>query len=407
MSDFWSKNEKENEKKLISICTSNRNITNVELQKTFPSITKKSIAEKRRYHDLACTTNIVKGVTKGTLKNKRDNSLSIDEEKLLSLLKNNSYSPGEISRVLDRSKETVFRIAGDLQKKGYVVKFSDLNKQFVLDTTRSSKITPLNIKSLYKKYIKFGIVSDTHLGSNWQQPTLLHTAYKILDDEKVDFVVHCGDVSDGVSMRKGHEQEVFLPAKKPLVWRNYIINTYPHSKTGFKTYVIGGGTHDWDFVKTHGYNLVQEVCNKRDDIIYKGDVVAQFNIKNTSIRIMHPAGGISYALSYKTQKVAEGMINSAMELIRERGSIEELPSVVVFGHWHVSSFIPCYMGMDLISAPCFQDQTPYLQMKGLYPKIGFVIVEMFFDDNNCVTSTRVDFRHMGSRVIKNDYPTLF
>jgi hypothetical protein len=88
-------------------------------------------------------------------------------------------------------------------------------------------------------------------------------------------------------------------------------------------------------------------------------------------------------------------------------SNDPLPSVVVFGHWHTSGFLPGYMGMDLISAPCFQAITPYLEAKGLAPSVGFVVVEMQFNDDNRVTDTKVSFRHMGSYIKKNDYPTLF
>lgn len=407
MSDFWSKDNKENEKKLVEICNQNRNITNVELVEIFPGMTTKAISEKRRYMNLACTANMVKGITKGAIKNKNDHSLSTDEQKLLDVLKKNNYSVGELSRIFDRSRETIFKLADQLQKKGYVVKFSETNKQFILDTVRDTKVTPTNIKSLYRKYMKFGIVSDTHLGSIWQQPSILHAAYEVFDKEKMDFIVHAGDLCDGVRMRKGHEQEVFLPANKPLMWRDYITKIYPHSKTGIKTYIIGGGTHDWDFVKNCGYNLVREVTHVRPDIVYRGDVATQFNIKQAKIYLAHPSGGNGYAVSYRPQKVAEGMISSAMDLCRAEHSTDKLPSVMIFGHWHVSVFVPSYLGTDLISAPCMQAQTDYLAAKGLSPRIGFVIVEMFFDDNDCVTSTRVDFRNMGSYVKNNDYPTLF
>lgn len=43
------------------------------------------------------------------------------------------------------------------------------------------------------KPFKLGVVSDTHLGSQEQQLTLLHEAYKTMAADGVKTVLHCGD----------------------------------------------------------------------------------------------------------------------------------------------------------------------------------------------------------------------
>jgi len=52
----------------------------------------------------------------------------------------------------------------------------------------------IDLTPFYGRKLKFGFVSDTHLCSKHQQITFLKTAYKIFDREKVQFVIHCGDL---------------------------------------------------------------------------------------------------------------------------------------------------------------------------------------------------------------------
>ena len=106
--------------------------------------------------------------------------LSLIESMVLGWLTREEMSIGEISRRLDRSKETVIRVLDSLKSKGYDVELDDTSHQAVLHRSRSLKFKPLEIKDFYRRYVKIGIISDTHLCSKWQQLSLLHKAFDCL-----------------------------------------------------------------------------------------------------------------------------------------------------------------------------------------------------------------------------------
>ena len=288
------------------------------------------------------------------------------EEQVLSIVKSGTLSVGEISRRIDRSKETVIKTIDALRSKSYEV---------ILDeTTREVSIPhePRDFKPTEFTYFsnrwKIGVVTDTHIGSKYQQMTLLHDAYSIMDSQKVDFVLHAGDLVDGVGLYRGQQQELFLPGAE--VQKDYTVKNYPKLSRR-KTYVIGG-QHDYCFYKQNGHNIVDAICKERSDLIYRGFFRADFKIKGIPISLVHPGGGVSYARSYKSQKHVENLVGSVVSMLRtDISKLDMIPALMWFGHWHIPCHLPCYMGVDAVSLPCFQAQTPYLAEKGLMPTIGY------------------------------------
>jgi len=82
------------------------------------------------------------------------------------------------------------------------------------------------------------IVSDTHLGSIYEQAIALHRFYKMPADAGCEFVIHAGDLTDGVQLRKGHEYECSLTGVDQLM--QYAVDHYP---SDIPTYILAGN-HD-------------------------------------------------------------------------------------------------------------------------------------------------------------------
>jgi len=327
------------------------------------------------------------------------NNFSFEEnaKKVLSWLQKEKLSVGEISRRLDRCKETVIKILDYLREEGYDVDLDNVSRQVALRKAFKRRFEPLEIKPLYRKKVVFAIVSDTHLTSKYQQLSLLHYAYKVFDDLKVDFILHAGDMVEGMRLYKGQEYEVFLPGYDDQ--KNYVIENYPRSKNKTKTYIVSG-SHDYSFYKTMGGHILQAICKEREDLVFRGDFRACFQVKDIRIEMMHPSGGIAYARSYKPQKLAENLVGAIIERIRENPS--ELPHILIVGHYHTPIYLP-YMGMHCFTCGCFQGQTPYLKQKGFYPNIGFWIVEMELDEKGNVGKITPQYHSLNHLIKEGDY----
>jgi len=87
------------------------------------------------------------------------------------------------------------------------------------------------------EWIRFGVVSDTHLGSLYDNLELLDTAYSIFAKEGVKGVYHVGDLLDGEKMYRGHEYEIRHHGRDAQV--DFCIRNYPHRKE-ITTYFITG-----------------------------------------------------------------------------------------------------------------------------------------------------------------------
>lgn len=316
------------------------------------------------------------------------------ERQILNMVKDRPVSIGEISRQVDRSRETVIKTIDSLRAKSYEVNLDEISREVSIPQEPSKEFRPTEFNYFRKSY-RIGLVGDSHICSRFQQLTLLHDAYSIFNQRQVDFVLHAGDLVDGKNMYRGQENEVFKHGADEQA--EYVVKNYPKLERGRRTYIIGG-QHDRSFYRDGGYNIIRAVCKERKDIVDKGFYKAEFVVKGLKIGLQHPGGGVAYALSYKPQKIIESMM----------GFISSVPSATkpilqVFGHWHTAIHIPSYMGIDVISLPCFQAQTPYLEQLGKMPVVGYALAEINLDKDNNLTSTLVEFMILNSRLKQNDY----
>lgn len=323
--------------------------------------------------------------------------INTQENKVLDWLKKRPYSVGELSRKLDRSKETIIKIKDSLREKGYDVKLGEDTKQITLDKEPKKQIEPEKIP-VYRREIKFGLISDTHLTSVYQQISLLKMAYKVGEEEKIDIMLHAGDFTDGWKHFKGAEFTTFAKGVDKII--DYTIEQYPKSEK-FKTRLIGG-RHDMTTKTAFGFNMLRKICEKRPDLLYSGDTMGDFEFRKARIRLHHPTGGLAYAKSYRAQKVVEALVGNIIQVIRQTMDITQLPLIVGFGHTHTAFFFP-YMGSLVFSIPCFQAQTPYLEGRGLYPDIGMWIIRIRFDQHKNVIEVVPKLKIWNHLIKEKDY----
>lgn len=318
------------------------------------------------------------------------------ENQVLGIVKASPISVGEISRQVDRSRETVIQTIDSLREKSYEVILDEVSRQVNIPQEPSQKFKPTEFK-YFKRFYRIGLVSDTHIGSKYQQMQLLYDAYADFNKRQVDFVLHGGDLNDGVNVYRGQDIEIFLHDPFGKQQKDYVVKKYPKLERGRKTYLIGG-QHDRCFYKNKGYNIIQAICQERKDLVDRGFYKAEFTVRGLKIGLQHPGGGVSYARSYRMQKIVENMIGFINSI---KGA--EAPIMLAFGHWHIPCHLASYMGIDAFSLPCFQSQTPYLEQKGLMPVVGYAVAEIYLDKDNNLTSTKIEFVNLNAKIKQNDF----
>lgn len=213
--------------------------------------------------------------------------------------------------------------------------------------------------------ILFGVISDTHIGHKCYEPAAMDLASKEFKD--VDFVIHGGDIIEGhyEAKRPGHVFECthigadaqvqyaideLKKLQKPLFFieGNHMANTiYKHS--GFDV----------------GLAIEKGVPNSKYLGIQHGLITLKHNKK---IQLIHPDGGSSYAISYKSQKIVESL---------EGGT---KPDFLSIAHFHKSEYL-FYRNVHVIQNGTLERQTPFMRNNGISAALGFWKVRLKVGSN--------------------------
>lgn len=234
--------------------------------------------------------------------------------------------------------------------------------------------------------IKFAVISDTHIGSKYAQLTYLHDFYNLCEKEGIKDVYHAGDLTDGLKMRVGHEYELYEVSADDM--RDDVIKNYP-CRCGMTTHFITGN-HDASIYKQVGYDIGQAIARARDDMKYLGRDCAVINLTpKCTLELRHPWDGMSYAMSYKPQKMIESMESDSK------------PNILVIGHYHKALYL-FYRNVHCLLGGCFQAQTPFERGKGISVHLGGWIVEVEVDKDGTVQAIKQQFMPFYNS-IKDDY----
>ena len=258
------------------------------------------------------------------------------------LTKKNKPYISTIVKDLGIEEYQVYGIIEMMKKQGYL--FEVVNNQVI-------KIKPIKTNDIYQipnnlDHIKLLLLSDTHLCSKYDRVDILRYLYEKAEDKNVNYILHSGDLTEGVS---GRPQQLYeLKEASYTGQRDYVIDKYP--KSNIPTYLIAGN-HDLWWVKQCGADICKDISNYRDDIIYLGSDCEDLRIGKLKIRLFHGSGGNAYAKSYKLQKYLDSI------------PIEERPHILQTGHIHQAFFMK-QGKTHCFQTSCLQDLTPYERSKG-------------------------------------------
>lgn len=217
--------------------------------------------------------------------------------------------------------------------------------------------------NLAGKHHKIGVISDGHIGSIYSPRDWHYAAFDKFEEEKVDCILHCGDVVEGVKISRFGTQiwelsEIGYKAQKAAA-----IEVFSHCKQ--KIYCISGN-HDFFFQEYAGADIVEDICAELPNMTYLGNNQADIMIDGAVIRLFHGGDGSSYATSYRLQKLVESFTGG------------KKPNILLAGHVHKMCYIFERM-IHAVSVPSLQMQTSFMQKKKLAAHTGFLIIE--FDTN--------------------------
>lgn len=246
--------------------------------------------------------------------------------------------------------------ARDILKQNYGLSEKQLERILIAKKQAEVDDLKLEISDSYK----FGAIADTHLCSNHEKITELNKYYDICKQEGITDVYHAGDIIAGQGIFRGQEYEIHTFGADNQV--EYVVNNYP-KRDGITTHFILGN-HDYIYYKKMGIDVGKMIDSRRKDLNYLGQFQADVMWSGIRlIRLLHPDGGMPYALSYRAQKIVEQI------------SSGEKPRILLMGHLH-TEYKFNYRNIDVVGCGCFEGQSAYLLRKGINPVIGGYIIEI-------------------------------
>jgi len=223
--------------------------------------------------------------------------------------------------------------------------------------------------------LRFGLISDTHVGSMYERTDALQAFYQTLLAEDIDICLAAGDIIDGCKMYRGQEFELYAHGYDKQ--EEALLERWP--KTSVKTYFITGN-HDYSYTKLTGMQVGEKLEKVMHNSVFVGTDSATVELQTASgkpyyVGLYHPSsGGTAYAISYKSQKLAESLPGG------------KKPDLLAIGHFHKADHMPTYRNMHILQAGTFQSQTPFMAGKGTPAHVGGWLIEVVLGDRADLTS---------------------
>jgi len=208
--------------------------------------------------------------------------------------------------------------------------------------------------------IRFGYMTDSHLGSIYAKPEWVEQAIKEFKKEKCEFVCITGDITEGLSNRPGHIYDV-----SHLGYDNQKDHAIEVLSNWDKKYYMIDGNHDRWFIKSNGAIIVKNICEKLNDAEFLGHDEGDISLGGkVDLRLWHGEDGSSYAFSYRVQKIVESFTGG------------EKPGILLLGHVHKSIYvfdrhIHCFSGGAITA------QSRWMRSKRHANHSGFWIIDIW------------------------------
>jgi hypothetical protein len=240
--------------------------------------------------------------------------------------------------ILDLPPSKVKALIVDAQAAGHAIRTGAAS--IGLGHEPSTEVIDTGVPATVGERFRLGVVSDTHMGSKYALRAQLKDCVARIYWAGARDILVPGDLLDGCYPHGQFELRYSGIEDQTAD----LCRTLPEL-IGLKYHCITGN-HDETFTKPTGLNVGRYIegyfrDHGRTDIRFYGDRAATLRIGGTTVRMLHPTGSCSYAVSYKIQKFVEAFDSG------------EKPGILLIGHYHRS----CYLyvrGVHAFTCPTFQ-----------------------------------------------------
>lgn len=300
-----------------------------------------------------------------------------EQERVLKFLQKGKRSIIDICNYLDKSPVRVLEIVENLKKSHFNVEIYEDQQVDLIAKPQTGQVRSINVEKYFgsSREIIFGVASDLHYASKYCREELIQLQYEIFKKEGVEIVFQPGNMIDGEASFNKYDL---------LAWgvegqTQYLIKHAPKID-GITTYFITANHHEYWGPKMIGLNYGQKLEHDmkqagRNDWIYLSHVEADVSFKTKAgeciVRITHPQGGVSYAISYPSQKAIESYQGGSK------------PHMLIMGHHHkLLYFHP--RSVATFMAGCFQDQTEFMRTRHIEAQLGAWVIRAKLAENGSI-----------------------
>ncbi len=290
----------------------------------------------------------------------------------------------EYSKRYSTSKENILKVLSDVDKEriapeGKKAYYSRIKDSVYVGNPRRG-YHELNDRIRRKK---IGVISEPRIGSFYQSPAAIKLAYKYFEEEDVDFVLLVGGLFAGKETF-WNSGEIILNHSAQIDYAKKVLPKIPN----VKTHVIASPKDVYRLTGRGSINLVEELCEEREDVEYKGYKNEDFWIEDTDVLIKasNPVAyernpvGKSHGLQSKIKNT--DITHDPERIMRGQAASKQDKNVVfLLGGYHSPVELPSYAGPNNygISLPSLVFQTPSMSDRGVNPVMGCYLLDFEFE----------------------------
>lgn len=239
-------------------------------------------------------------------------------EKLKQLTKK-EISLSEISTQLGINAYEVMALVRELRLTGINIVTQQRDDDIYMYNHGEKELTDENSYQFFtdaENEFKFVAISDTRLGSKFQQLSILNDIYLKANELGFHNVIHCGNITEGLyPLNNIYSESNFLDDTLRQV--DYITEYYP-AVEGMTTYFITGAK-DEKHLQSNQINIGKRIELARSDMVYLGNSACRINIDKATMQVFNPKLVKTYTTSYRPQQQVDSFRS------------EDKPDILLYG----------------------------------------------------------------------------
>lgn len=257
--------------------------------------------------------------------------------------------------LIQEIKQSGINISAIDKDKGiYIINFGD--QDFSMSSNYDFEVNEDNNRFL--------VISDTRLGSNRQQISILNDLYKKANALGYKNVIHCGNISEGLYNNSSPYYDSLL-IKDTLKQVDYIVDRYPYIE-GMHTYFITG-PKDLTHLTKKAIDIGKKIAESREDFTYLGKEKCLMQLKKVKMLVQNLKLAKTYTVSYRAQQVVDAIRS------------EDRCDILLYGGLLQQEKFT-HRNIKILSVPSLVASTDEMQMKRYSNTIGGYFLDIQTDD---------------------------